>query len=435
VEDQSDQSPGRFEAPVAYVDVRTRYNTTRAIGGLAIVVLAASGLPLGLGTAPFVLAAGLVLLGDALYRRNHGTGALPLLLVDVTVIGAILLVRGYSASVGVAGILYVLTAGMLLVSMARTAVVLGYAAVWSGAVASVAPVIHGHISSVRATVFEAITIAVFTAIVAQLLYGAVQALHAATVRHRTALNSERRAVRLKNEFVSMVSHELRTPLTSIAGFTDTLRESWRDLSTREIEEFLLIMRHEAAHLGNLVEDVLVIPRLEAGQLRLEFAEIDLAGELRDTARLVFSGIDQEYNAAIPGGVVISADPIRVRQIIRNLLENARKYGGDQVLVEGEARGDRYMVVISDNGPGVREEDRERIFEHFEQATKGDARSNQGVGLGLPIARKLARAMGGDLWFEARFPTGSRFCFTVNLVRITHDAHVEMPPPVETSEVP
>jgi len=58
-----------------------------------------------------------------------------------------------------------------------------------------------------------------------------------------------------------------------------------------------------------------------------------------------------------------------------------------------------------------------------------------VGLGLPIARKLARAMGGDLWFEARFPTGSRFCFTVNLVRITHDAHVEMPPPVETSEVP
>jgi len=295
------------------------------------------------------------------------------------------------------------------------------------------PLVDANVSSVRAGVFETITIAVLTAIVAQLLYGAVQALHAATIRHRTALNSERKAVRLKNEFVSMVSHELRTPLTSIAGFTDTLRESWRDLSTREIEEFLLIMRHEATHLSNLVEDVLVIPRLEAGQLRLEFAEFDLAGVLQDTARLIFSGADQEYNGAIPSGVILNADPGRVRQIIRNLLENARKYGGDQVLVEGEARGDRYMVVVSDNGPGVRDEDQERIFEHFEQATKGDARSNQGVGLGLPIARKLARAMGGDLWFESRFPTGSRFCFTVNLVRITHDAQVALPR-VETSEV-
>ncbi len=427
MEDQSDQHPGRFEAPVGYLDVRTGYNTTRAIGGVAIVLFAVSGLVGGLDTAPFILAAGAVLLGDAIARRHHGQGALPLLLTDVTVIGAMLLVRGHSAPVEVACVLYVLTSGMLLLSMTRTAIVLGYTMVWIAAVAIMAPLIDADVSTTRAGVFETITIGVLTTIVAQLLYGAVQALHAATIRHRTALNSERRAVRLKNEFVSMVSHELRTPLTSIAGFTDTLRESWRDLSTREIEEFLVIMRHEATHLSNLVEDVLVIPRLEAGQLRLEYAEFDLAGVLQDTSRLVFSGADQEYNGAIPTGVILNADPGRVRQIIRNLLENARKYGGDQVLVEGEARGDRYMIVISDNGPGVREEDRERIFEHFEQATKGDARSNQGVGLGLPIARKLARAMGGDLWFEPRFPTGSRFCFTVNLVRVTHDARIEQPP--------
>ncbi len=431
MDDQLDQNPGQLQAPVGYVDVRTRYNTTRAVGGLAIVVVAVSQFPIHTRGAVLAAAAALFV-ADALYRRHHGTSALPLLLVDVTVFCTVLLVRGHSQSVEVAGFLYILTAGMLLLTLRRIAVLLSYAAVWAGLVAALAPISDAAEASTQTTIFETITVLALATIVVQLLYGAVQALHTATARHRTALNSERRAVRLKNEFVSMVSHELRTPLTSIAGFTDTLRESWKDLSTREVQEFLLIMRQEAAHLANLVEDILVIPRLEANQLRLEFVEFDLAGELRDTARLVFSGADQEYNAAIPGGVVVSADPIRVRQIIRNLLENARKYGGEQVLVEGETRGERYMVVISDNGPGVKEEDRERIFEHFEQATKGDARTNQGVGLGLPIARKLARAMGGNLWFEPRFPTGSRFCFTVGLVRITHDAKVAAPP--ETGDI-
>ncbi len=106
----------------------------------------------------------------------------------------------------------------------------------------------------------------------------------------------------------------------------------------------------------------------------------------------------------------------MKQILRNLLENSRKYGGDQVLVDGEMYGDLYRLTVADNGPGVPEGDRDRIFEHFEQLTKGDSRLSQGVGLGLPIARKLARAMGGDLWFSPRFPTGSLFHFTVPLHR-------------------
>ena len=102
----------------------------------------------------------------------------------------------------------------------------------------------------------------------------------------------------------------------------------------------------------------------------------------------------------------------MEQILRNLLDNASKYGGDQVGIEALPRGDGYVIVVADNGPGVPEAERERIFEHFEQVTKGDARLEQGVGLGLPIARKLVREMGGDLWHEPRFPVGSRFCFTV-----------------------
>ena len=215
----------------------------------------------------------------------------------------------------------------------------------------------------------------------------------------------------------MVSHELRTPLTSIAGFTETLRESWPKLSQEEIDEFLVIMRREAAHLSNLVEDILVIPRLEAGHLRLDATDLDLRSEAFRTGQLVFQDSDREFAVAIPGGVIVHADQIRLEQVLRNLLENARKYGGDQVLVEGEAQDDLYRVVVSDNGPGVPETDQDRIFEHFEQVTKGDARSDQGVGLGLPIARTLARAMGGDLWYEARFPIGSQFCFTIQLAQV------------------
>jgi signal transduction histidine kinase len=253
--------------------------------------------------------------------------------------------------------------------------------------------------------------------IAQLLLSTGRALHQADQKQREALETQRRAVEIKNEFVSMVSHELRTPLTSIAGFTDALRESWANLTDREVEEFLVIMRRETGHLRDLVEDILVIPRLETGHLRMDAEELDLRKETFDIADLVFQDSPMELDISIPAAVMVHADPVRLRQVLRNLLENAIKYGGDQVLVDGRLDGSHFRMVVTDNGPGVPESDRERIFDHFEQLTKGDSRVSQGVGLGLPIARKLVRAMGGDLWFEARFPTGSRFCFTIPMADV------------------
>ncbi len=224
---------------------------------------------------------------------------------------------------------------------------------------------------------------------------------------------------IKNDFVALVSHELRTPLTSIAGFSDTLVESWQSLPMEEVDEFLSIINRQAKYLGDLVEDVLVIPRLEANRLTLDLDLFDLGDLIEEVAQMVFpNGGRKTSLVSLPDGVRVTADRRRVHQVIRNVMENARKYGGDQILVEGFVLGDQYLIIVSDNGPGVPDKETQKVFEDFEQLSKGDARDSSGMGLGLPIARRLARAMGGDVWYERRFPTGARFCYSLPLNRRT-----------------
>jgi signal transduction histidine kinase len=238
-------------------------------------------------------------------------------------------------------------------------------------------------------------------------------------REREVIRLSEEAHTIKNDFVAMVSHELRTPLTSIAGFADTLLGSWEDLPPEEVNEFLNIITRQAIYLGDLVEDVLVIPRLEADLLRLHPELFDLGDLIEDVAQMVFpNGGRKTSLVSLPDGVRVYADRRRVQQVVRNLMENARKYGGDQIMVEGVVVGDQYTVIISDNGAGVPDEETLRVFENFEQVSKGDSRESTGIGLGLPIARRLARVMGGDVWYERRFPTGARFCYSLPLRRRT-----------------
>jgi signal transduction histidine kinase len=238
-------------------------------------------------------------------------------------------------------------------------------------------------------------------------------------REREVIKLSEEAHSLKNDFVAMVSHELRTPLTSIAGFADTLVHSWQDLPEDEVDEFLAIINRQSIYLGDLVEDVLVIPRLESDRLRFQPELFDLGDLIEDVAKMVFpNGGKKTSLVSLPDGVRVKADRRRVQQVIRNLMENARKYGGDQIMVEGFVLGDQYLVVVSDNGPGVPDPEVQKVFEKFEQVSKGDAREATGIGLGLPIARRLARAMGGEVWYERRFPTGARFCYSLPLLRRT-----------------
>lgn len=230
-------------------------------------------------------------------------------------------------------------------------------------------------------------------------------------RERAARLSFERADRMRTGFVNTVSHELRTPLTSIAGFATTLREDFDTLEPAEADEFLGIICREVDHLSSLVEDILVMPRLETGKLELHPRVMDLSSLVDELVAAVFPPAHgKDVHVAIPSGVKVYADPKRVGQIVRNLLANARTHGGPQIAVEGQYQGSHYQLVVSDNGPGVPRERRQEIFAEFE---RGGADVG-GIGLGLPIALRLSRQMGGDLWFEPRFPTGSRFFVTFPL---------------------
>ncbi|MGI9667556.1 MAG: sensor histidine kinase [Acidimicrobiia bacterium] len=423
-------------APIDYDDLRGPYNVVRAVGSAVFVVgMAIWATITGHTDAYLLLIPGFAVLIDAIYRRTvRESTAMPGIIIDTTAIGIALMLHGPNPGLhGLAIISIIVSAGLLL-KPTHALIVVGYSIAISFGVllgdraglswVSVMGAEEDHL------VVDTVIAGIFIGATSWILFLAVRVILAAQDRQAEALAVERRAVQLKNEFVSMVSHELRTPLTGIAGFTDTLAESWTTLPSPEVDEFLSIMGRETDHLANLVEDILVIPRLEAGQLRLDPTDIDLALEAHAVANVLFT--EGDYSVAIARGVIVRADRTRLRQIMRNLMENAEKYGGDQVLIEGElSTPGLYTVSVSDNGHGVAPEDQTRIFEHFEQLSTGDGRLQQGVGLGLPIARKLATAMGGDLWYEDRFPVGAKFCFTVPISRMQSPTDVTPLPHVAT----
>jgi signal transduction histidine kinase len=232
---------------------------------------------------------------------------------------------------------------------------------------------------------------------------------------RAARRSFEETTRMKTEFVSTISHELRTPLTSIAGFAEALQQTWGSLGSSEITEFLDIMTREAEHLSTLVEDILVLPRLDAGRLEVNPEIMDLSALAAELVESVFApGHYREVDLNVPTGVKVFADPKRAGQVIRNLLANAMHHGGREIAIEGSYSGTHYLLVVSDNGKGIAADRREVVFDQFVQGRDGSGSNANGAGLGLPIARRLARQMGGELWCEARFPTGVRFCVTFPL---------------------
>lgn len=212
----------------------------------------------------------------------------------------------------------------------------------------------------------------------------------ADITHMKARNEAMaQAVRSKDEFIANISHELRTPLTVILGITSELARD-DSLADEERSELLQLVSWQASEMANIVEDLLVAARADVGTVTVQLGGVDLVAELLETINGL--GVSIEMPTETPPPVL--ADPHRVRQILRNLLTNAQRYGGPRCRVVIGALRDAVWLEVRDNGNGIPDEESERIFEPY--VTSG-ARGS--VGLGLSVARQLAELMGGTLHYE------------------------------------
>jgi signal transduction histidine kinase len=225
------------------------------------------------------------------------------------------------------------------------------------------------------------------------------------------------ASRHKSEFLANMSHELRTPLNAIIGFSQVLRQRLFGEVNAKQEEYLDDILSSGNHLLSLINDVLDLSKVEAGQIELEVNAFSLRealerGVVMVRERAAKGGLSLAVEPA-PDVDVVEGDERRVRQIVFNLLSNAVKFTpeGGSVVVATARHGGEVHVSVTDTGPGIAPEDRERIFEEFQQTEVG-VEQHEGTGLGLALSRRLVELHGGRIWVESEPGRGSRFVFTL-----------------------
>lgn len=220
------------------------------------------------------------------------------------------------------------------------------------------------------------------------------------------LGAVRREVRLKRQqenFLSAVTHELKSPLTSIGLFAETLRRS--ELPAERRVEILEKIGKDVRRLETLMNNLLDASRAVEGRFRPEIEALDLGQRVRELADRMRSELDEvevRIEVATADDAIVAADPRYLETIVRNLLQNAAKYGGRGTVIEVRTRrnGRSAVLEVSDNGPGLVGEDRERVFERFYRVGDEMVRRVPGSGLGLYLSREMARALGGDITAES-----------------------------------
>jgi len=250
-----------------------------------------------------------------------------------------------------------------------------------------------------------------------------QELTRATAELRAANAQLRELDRMKDDFISTVTHELRTPLTSIRAFSEMLQDDPRiDLAERS--RFLGIIVGETERLSRLINQILDLAKLESGRAEWTSVAVDLGQVIREACASL-SQLYKEKGVALTLEIAeplptVMADRDRLMQVMINLLSNAVKFvaprtGRVKVGASGTASGVR--VSVADNGPGIRPEERETIFEKFRQGGQDVLTDKpQGTGLGLPISRQIVEYFGGNLWLEPprEQGDGANFVFTLPL---------------------
>jgi signal transduction histidine kinase len=235
------------------------------------------------------------------------------------------------------------------------------------------------------------------------------------------MQEARSANEIKSEFVSTLSHELRTPLNVILGYADILLDGIvRPLEPDEVDPLRRI-RDQAVQLGELVQEMLDLNRLEARVVevaREEFTLGDLLDGLKQNVPNSWrkDGVELDWHA-VNTDLTLLTDRRKVERILRNLVHNALKYteqGSVQIEAEAVTATGHVRFSVTDSGPGISEEDRPFIFEMFRQGGSGSARGG-GVGLGLFIVKRLVDLLGGDITVDSHRGAGAKFTVSLPMV--------------------
>ncbi|HEV8307802.1 MAG TPA: ATP-binding protein, partial [Methylomirabilota bacterium] len=225
------------------------------------------------------------------------------------------------------------------------------------------------------------------------------------------------ASRHKSQFLANMSHELRTPMNAILGYTELILDGIYGEVSPKLRDVMERVDKSGRHLLGLINDVLDLSKIEAGQLTLALTDYSM----KEVVHTVFTAVESlAAEKALALKVTVApdlppgrGDERRLTQVLLNLVGNALKFTeAGEVRIEARAADGVFVVSVSDTGPGIAETDQQRIFEEFQQADSSSTRKKGGTGLGLSIARRIVALHGGRLRVESRPGEGSAFTFTL-----------------------
>jgi signal transduction histidine kinase/HAMP domain-containing protein len=221
----------------------------------------------------------------------------------------------------------------------------------------------------------------------------------------------------KSEFLANMSHELRTPLNAILGYTELIIDKIYGNVPEQIQEVLERVEQNGRHLLSLINDVLDLSKIEAGQLTLSLNDYSMKEVVQTVVTAVESlAAEKKLELKVTVSPEVDygkGDEQRISQVLMNLVGNAIKFTEEgEVEVEATASSDTFVVSVSDTGPGLSEGDQQRIFEEFHQVDASSTRKKGGTGLGLSIAKRIVEMHGGRIWVESTLGKGSTFSFTL-----------------------